>query len=119
MRPPLPSVPSTPALALAAPPPAPSHQELVELNVGGTVFCTFRSTLAKHPQSMLAAMFSGRHPLARDERGRPFVDRSPKMFALVLEYLRTDIYPAKLLKLGQVGKPVCRGGGGFLVCFFC
>jgi hypothetical protein len=47
---------------------------------------------------MLAAMFSGRHPLTHDDKGRPFIDRNPRMFALVLEYLRTDLYPAKLLR---------------------
>ncbi len=76
--------------------------EVLEINVGGTIFATFLSTLKKHPSSMLAAMFSGRHPLARDHCGRPFVDRSPKMFALVLEYLRTDIFPAKLLKAAEM-----------------
>jgi hypothetical protein len=83
-------------------PPSLAAGELVEVNVGGTVFVTFVSTLTKHPSSMLATMFSGRHPMARDRLGRPFVDRSPKMFALVLEYLRTDMFPAKLLKAAEL-----------------
>ena len=71
--------------------------EVVELNVGGQHLTTFASTLTKHSNSMLAAMFSGRHPVIKDSQGRPFIDRNPKMFGLILEYLRTDIYPTPLL----------------------
>ena len=71
---------------------------VVEVNVGGTVFSTFVSTLTKHPSSMLAAMFSGRHPIVTDKAGRPFLDRNPEMFKYILEYLRTDIYPTELLE---------------------
>src|SRR5690242_7992587 len=67
---------------------SPSSTNLVEVNVGGTIFTTFVSTLTKHPSSMLAAMFSGRHPLVRDKEGRPFLDRNPELFKLILEYLR-------------------------------
>lgn len=77
-------------------------QEVVELNVGGTIFQTFRSTLVKFPDSMIAAMFSGRHPLARDKEGRPFLDRNPELFVYVLEYLRTNIYPEALLTEAQL-----------------
>src|SRR2546423_1064982 len=36
-------------------------QEIVELNVGGQNFTTFKSTLLKAESSMLAAMFSGKY----------------------------------------------------------
>lgn len=37
---------------------------LVRLNVGGIFFCTYMDTLTeREPNSMLAAMFSGRHTL--------------------------------------------------------
>jgi hypothetical protein len=35
-------------------------EEVVELNVGGETFTTFRSTLMKAENSMLSAMFSGK-----------------------------------------------------------
>ena len=34
-------------------------------------------------------------------KGRPFLDRNPKMFEYILEYLRTDIYPTKQLSDAQ------------------
>ena len=36
-------------------------KERVKLNVGGTKFETTLSTLTRYPDSLLAAMFSGRH----------------------------------------------------------
>ena len=40
-----------------------SQKEIITLNVGGKNFSTTRKTLCVHPDSMLAAMFSGRHVL--------------------------------------------------------
>jgi uracil-DNA glycosylase len=37
---------------------------------------------------MLAAMFSGRHHIERDEKGRYFIDRDGKLFNYILNYLR-------------------------------
>jgi len=66
---------------------------IITLNVGGTLFTTLRTTLTKHPSSMLAAMFSGLHPITRTEQGHAFIDRNPKFFGMILEYLRTDEIP--------------------------
>jgi len=65
-------------------------ENVIELNVGGQVMTTLRSTLTKHPNSMLAAMFSGLHKLTKDKKGRIFIDRNPEFFKDILEYLRTD-----------------------------
>ena len=72
--------------------------DVITLNVGGTLFTTFKSTLVKHEGSMLAALFSGRYPLAKDANGNPFIDRNPQMFAITLDWLRSDkmILPANL-----------------------
>jgi hypothetical protein len=43
--------------------------------------------------SMLQAVFSGRHPITKDKKGRAFLDRDPDIFKLVLGYLRTDRPP--------------------------
>jgi len=66
---------------------------VIDLNVGGEVMSTFKSTLTRIKDSMLAAMFSGLHPITKDKKGRAFIDRNPKFFRLILEYLRTDVMP--------------------------
>ncbi len=63
---------------------------VVKLNVGGTPFTTTLSTLTSEPDSMLGAMFSGRHEVrgAVLEDGSIFLDRSARMFHHVLSWLR-------------------------------
>eukprot|EP01133_Synstelium_polycarpum_P004017 gene4017-4652_t len=60
----------------------------IKLDVGGRHFATTLATLTKYPDSMLAAMFSSRFELPRDEDGRIFIDRDGKLFAHILAYLR-------------------------------
>ncbi|KAA0175477.1 hypothetical protein FNF27_03177 [Cafeteria roenbergensis] len=62
--------------------------EVVELNVGGTVFTTLRATLVAFESSRLEAMLSGRWRVPRDAAGRVFVDRDPALFGRVLAFLR-------------------------------
>jgi len=53
----------------------------VKLNVGGKTYKTTVDTLRKDPDSMLSAMFSGRHELKPDEEdGAYFIDRDGKLF---------------------------------------
>jgi hypothetical protein len=61
----------------------------VKLDVGGTIYATSRTTLTSVRDSMLDAMFSGRHALEEDEGGCIFIDRDGATFKLVLEYLRS------------------------------
>ncbi|XP_029518641.1 BTB/POZ domain-containing protein KCTD8-like [Oncorhynchus nerka] len=70
-----------------APPPSP---EVVELNVGGQVYVTKRSTLVSVPDTTLHAMFARCPPreLPRDSRGRFFIDRDGFLFRYVLDFLR-------------------------------
>ena len=44
-------------------------KQRVKLNVGGSRFETTLSTLTRHPDSMLAVMFSGRHEVPQDDDG--------------------------------------------------
>jgi hypothetical protein len=60
----------------------------VRLNVGGHRFETTIATLTKEPDSMLSAMFSGRHNLKEDD-GYVFVDQDGDVFVHVLSYLRS------------------------------
>ncbi|KAL9270366.1 FH protein interacting protein FIP2-like protein [Drosera capensis] len=68
---------------------------IVRLNVGGKKFCTTVDTLTqREPDSMLAAMFSGRHTINQDsEEGYVCVDRDGKHFRHVLNWLRDGVVP--------------------------
>ena len=56
----------------------------VKLNVGGKVYKTTLDTLRKDPDSMLCAMFSGRHELKPDgEDGAYFIDRDGNLFRYI------------------------------------
>ncbi|MEQ2167484.1 hypothetical protein GOODEAATRI_004685 [Goodea atripinnis] len=58
----------------------PKFPEVISLNVGGTYFTTRLSTLRRYEDTMLAAMFSGRHYIPRDAEGRFFIDRDGAYF---------------------------------------
>uniref|UniRef100_UPI00358DFC5B BTB/POZ domain-containing protein KCTD12-like n=1 Tax=Myxine glutinosa TaxID=7769 RepID=UPI00358DFC5B len=71
--------------------------EVVELNVGGQIYVTRLATLTSAPDSRLWRLFGGRgggsdggedYELARDGRGRFFIDRDGFLFRYVLDYLR-------------------------------
>ncbi|XP_050944136.1 FH protein interacting protein FIP2 isoform X1 [Cucumis melo] len=72
-----------------------SDPSLIRLNIGGKKFRTTLDTLTlREPDSMLAAMFSGRHTLCQDpEEGSIFLDRDGKHFRHILNWLRDGIVP--------------------------
>ena len=61
----------------------------IKLNVGGQCFTTSVQTLTKDPNSMLAAMFSGRFDMKPSEDGSFFIDRDGTHFRFILNFLRT------------------------------
>jgi len=63
----------------------------IKLDVGGTKFSTSLTTLTSQPGSMLAAMFSGRYALKKDEDGSYFIDRNGQLFEPILEWLRNPV----------------------------
>ena len=65
-----------------------AFEKVITLNVGGTRYTTTLSTLTKYPDSMLGAMFSGRHDLPQQEDGSYFIDRDGEVFKYILMYLR-------------------------------
>lgn len=68
-----------------------SSNDILEINVGGALISTKRSTLLATPEdSVLNAMFSGRwdESLSRDASGRIFLDVTPQLFAIILSHLR-------------------------------
>ncbi|XP_016544047.1 FH protein interacting protein FIP2 isoform X2 [Capsicum annuum] len=72
-----------------------SSCSMVRLNIGGKKFCTTLDTLTqREPDSMLAAMFSGRHTICHDsDKGYVFVDRDGKHFRHILNWLRDGVIP--------------------------
>ena len=61
----------------------------VNLNVGGQHFTTSLQTLTKDPNSMLAAMFSGKFEMKPSKDGSFFIDRDGTHFRFILNFLRT------------------------------
>ena len=60
----------------------------IKLDIGGHIYATSVSTLTKDPQSMLAAMISGRHSIKKQEDGSYFFDRDGTHFRYILNFLR-------------------------------
>ncbi|XP_015206847.2 BTB/POZ domain-containing protein KCTD12-like isoform X2 [Lepisosteus oculatus] len=80
--------------------------EIVELNVGGQVYITRSSTLTSVPDSLLWEMFSRKSArgLARDAKGRFFVDRDGFLFRYILDYMRdqTLVLPEHFPERGRL-----------------
>ncbi|XP_076897996.1 FH protein interacting protein FIP2-like [Bidens hawaiensis] len=81
---------------------------VVRLNIGGREFSTTIDTLTnREPESMLAAMFSGRQTVNKDpEKGYVFIDRDGKHFGHILNWLRDGVaiglYELERLELLQL-----------------
>ena len=63
----------------------------IKLNVGGRTFETRAETLSACHYFRL--VFGGRMPHGSDVNGRFFIDRSPELFAVLLQFLRTRQRP--------------------------
>jgi hypothetical protein len=75
---------------------------IVHLSVGGTLFCTTAQTLTAAPNSMLGRMFSGEHPLLRDQDGTFVIDRDGRHFHHILNYLRDGTVPIGLSRVDRI-----------------
>eukprot|EP00903_Cladosiphon_okamuranus_P021498 g19763.t1 len=72
--------------------------DIVELNIGGTVISTRRSTLCRCPDSLLARMFDHNTekkapPFVRDTKGRYFVQYNDYCFTKIIEVMRMKRWP--------------------------
>ena len=67
------------------------NESVVQLNVSGVTkgFLIAKDILCSVPNSALEAMFSGRHELKK-ESGAIYLSRNPKVFELVIDYLRNN-----------------------------
>ena len=63
--------------------------QIVRLDVGGKNFATYRSTLTQHGSLFFTAL------LAKEQDQPYFIDRSPELFALILEALRNPAAPLR------------------------
>jgi len=62
----------------------------IKLDVGGTIFATSLQTLKSVPDSYFSVMFSERWNLKKGEDGCCFIDRNPKVFAYILDFMRGE-----------------------------
>ncbi|CAI9729603.1 protein CROWDED NUCLEI 3 [Octopus vulgaris] len=69
----------------------------IKLDVGGHEFTTSVFTLTQVQDSMLAAMFSGRHEIKHEVDGSVFIDRDGTHFRYILNYLRDSDYSFEAL----------------------
>lgn len=86
------------------------QSEIINLNVGGTIIKTRKSTLTRGG-GFLESLVSGRHIPDLDENGNIFIDLDPTHFRLVLDFLRygeTDTLMPMELK--RMFKYLCIGG---------
>lgn len=63
---------------------------VVELNVGGVFYTTALTTLTRDTDSHLSAIFSEKPTLAKDAKGKYFLDRDGVLFRYVLDFLRNE-----------------------------
>lgn len=75
------------------------RDEWVVLNVGGTRYETYTSTLCKYQPTMLSSMFRPRDdsdvkiaPVRRSANGEYLLDRNGRAFEAVLEFLRSGLF---------------------------
>jgi len=66
-----------------------TFESTIKLNVGGRQYFTSLSTLRQYPDTMLGAMFSGRHTILPDADGSYFIDRDGTHFRHILNLLRS------------------------------
>jgi len=76
---------------------------LIRINVGGERFSTSTATLtrcAHEKEHLLQVMFSGQYDLPKDDKGCVFIDRDPKYFRHILNWLRAPQLPL----LGEIAR---------------
>ncbi|CAJ0565645.1 unnamed protein product, partial [Mesorhabditis spiculigera] len=66
--------------------------DVVRLNVGGTLFCTTRTTLLRDPSSIFSRVLDSDEEtpsIVHLEDGSIFIDRDGQMFTYILQYMRS------------------------------
>lgn len=68
----------------------PSSTRIINLNVGGQPFATSRETLSAAGDSYFSSLIGNNFKVERDHQNNLFIDRDPKLFAIVLNFLRSQ-----------------------------
>lgn len=61
--------------------------DIIELNVGGTVYCSTSKTLLSEPESIFDSILN-ESPLVKDSNNKIFIDRDGQIFRFILDFLR-------------------------------
>jgi BTB/POZ domain len=64
------------------------RDDVIEINVGGTIFKTLVSTLIKHDSMLKRCFENEHHHLSCDSDGISFLDLDPTIFVYILNYMR-------------------------------
>jgi len=64
-----------------------TQPEIIELNVGGTVFTTLKETLTS-VGGIFPHMMDHHEQWPKDNKGRMFLDRDPRRFRILLDWIR-------------------------------
>ncbi len=78
------------------------QESKIKLDIGGHNYTTSINTLRRDSESMLAAMFSGRHELKKESDGSYFIDRDGTYFRYILNFLRDGYIDAGTLPTDNV-----------------
>jgi hypothetical protein len=65
-------------------------ENIVVLNIGGSTFATTAATLSSN-ESIFRPILSGQFSVQKTQSGEIFIDRDPRMFPLILNYLRGEL----------------------------
>lgn len=68
----------------------PSATKIINLNVGGQTFATSRETLNAAGDSYFSSLIGNKFKVERDNNNHLFIDRDPKLFGIVLNFLRSQ-----------------------------
>ena len=76
-----------------------ANKGMVILDLGGQKFTTTVETLSRETNTFFTALFSEQWTLERDIKDKSiFIDRNPKLFSQILDYLRNDSVPIEVMK---------------------
>jgi len=65
--------------------------QIIELNVGGSVYCTTINTLLSEKNSFFETLINKKSEQVKDSNNRIFLDRDGPLFNYILDYLRNKL----------------------------